>query len=232
MSGAMQPHGTSLQAHVAALPPAIRQHLLQTAVSARSCRAGRAHPSASSYTTVAASFDLDHINCFHMLQGVRDVGLAAAAFAPVHTSWGFVLDLPSVSDLEADAAARLAPAAPGQPPTPSADGSMDGAGPAALHSAAPHGAELQAAHAHMPAAVSSALPPGSPAASQPQFLQHLDASRLFHCPDAVDAMAEAYGVSDAFEGLQVGCMNLTKPALSLPIGLWMLQLAVPAGQVL
>lgn len=44
----------------------------------------------------------------------------------------------------------------------------------------------------------------NPAPEQPLFLEHLDASRLFHCPDAVDAMAEAYGTSDAFEGLQVG----------------------------
>ena len=68
----------------------------------------------------------------------------------------------------------------------------------------------------MPAAVSSALPPGGPAASQPLFLRHLDASRLFHCPDAVDAMAEAYGVSDAFEGLQVGCMDLPELAPHAP----------------
>lgn len=97
-----------------------------------------------------------------ILQGVKDVGPATAAHAPLRTSWGFVLDLPSISELEADAAstaARRAGSLPRQPPAESAP-------------------------------------------DQPLFLEHLGASRLFHCPDAVDAMAEAYGISDAFGGLQ------------------------------
>jgi hypothetical protein len=81
------------------------------------------------------------------------------------------------------------------------------------------------------AAVPAALPRGDPVASRPLFLQHLDASRLFHCPDAVDAMAEAYGVSDAFEGLQVGCMSMCKPAPPSPPYLWLCAHAAPAKVV-
>jgi len=98
-----------------------------------------------------------------------------------------VLDLPSAPELSADAAARAAARAAAQL-APAAVGGGGGG-------AAPLPQAPQAAAAEPP-------PDAAQTDSRPLFLEHLEASRLFHCPDAVDAMAEAYGAAGAFEGLQ------------------------------
>jgi hypothetical protein len=50
------------------------------------------------------------------------------------------------------------------------------------------------------------LPAAVPAPGQalPPLLAAFQSSRLFHCPESVEAMADAFGASEAFHGLQVG----------------------------
>lgn len=116
-----------------------------------------------------------------------------------------MLDLPSLSELEADAAARAQRLVDTQPlQQATADGDAH-AGAAAATGSRPDAPASSAAlpQPEAPAALAAAAVPEESAAAQPLFLEHLDASRLFHCPDAVDAMAEAYSIADAFNGLQV-----------------------------
>lgn len=213
-----------------------------------------------------------------------------------HTSWGFVLDLPPVSELHTYASARATAAAaaaasaartesgavpafhgiqgapgtvcsspehpphPGQSPSLSSllgtrhpetssgahqeqDSSQKVAGqakPLASSGVAPNDSVTEASNTRIPPAAQHAAVPsvGSTAAplsaaeaasavqhigggadgsaasrlpaetatvvqSEPPLLAAFQRSRLFHCPDAVEAMAASYGASEVFHGLQV-----------------------------